>query len=292
MYRISLPSDKILAFVAYIGFLYGPIQMFAITFLQFQRSVIAAKRITAFLDEEAEDETPGRTFEFRNLRGDIRFDRVRYDYGDGKDVLHDVSFSIRSGEKIAFVGRSGAGKSTLVHLILGLYMPKSGRIDIDGVDLSQIRLKTLRDRIGIVAQNIFLFDDTILNNIKYSRPEAKMEEVVAAAEASGCREFISRFPEGYLASVGEVGKKLSGGEKQRISIARCLLKKPDILIFDEPTAHLDTISVKNLTASIQNLFRDQTCLIISHHLASISWTDRIYVLDNGRLVQEGTSREL
>jgi ABC-type bacteriocin/lantibiotic exporter with double-glycine peptidase domain len=203
-----LTVGEYVAFVAYIGFLYGPIQMFANTFLQFQRSVMAAKRISSFLASEAEDESPIRTHEFLSLRGDIRFDRVRYAYGNGKDVLHDISFSIRSGEMIAFVGRNGAGKSTLVHLILGLYMPKSGNIEIDGVDLGRVRLRTLRDRIGIVSQNIFLFDDTILNNIKYSRPDATPEDVIAAAEAAGCHDFISRFPEGYNTHVGEAGNEL------------------------------------------------------------------------------------
>jgi len=287
-----LMIGQYVAFVAYIGFLYGPIQLFAVTFLQFQRAFMAAKRISTFMNETAEDEGPDRTHKFDSLRGDVRFENVRYQYGDGKDVLRDISFSIRSGEKIAFVGKSGAGKSTLVHLILGLYEPSAGRIEIDGVDILRVKLESLRNRIGIVSQNIFLFDDTILSNIKYSRPEASMEEVVAAAEAAGCHDFISRFPEGYLAGAGEVGKRLSGGEKQRISIARCILKNPDLIIFDEPTAHLDSVTVKNLIASIQDLFREKTCLIISHHLNNINWVDRIFVLEKGGLVQEGTQKEL
>jgi subfamily B ATP-binding cassette protein MsbA len=287
-----LMVGQYVAFVAYIGYLYGPIQMFAVTFLQFQRAFMASKRISSFMGETAEDEGSDRTHEFKILRGDVKFENVRYHYGDGKDVLRDVSFSIRSGEKIAFVGKSGAGKSTLVHLILGLYEPIAGCIEVDGVDIRRVKLESLRNRIGIVSQNIFLFDDTILNNIKYSRPDALMEEVVAAAEAAGCHDFISRFPEGYNTGAGEVGKRLSGGEKQRISIARCLLKKPDLIIFDEPTAHLDSVAVKNLITSIRDLFREKTCLIISHHLNNINWVDRIYVLEEGRLVQVGTQKEL
>jgi len=287
-----LTVGQYIAFVAYIGFLYGPIQMFAFTFLHFQRAFIACKRISEFLNKTAEDERPGRKHEFRTIRGDIRFEDVYYHYREGRDVLHGISFSVRKGERIAFVGKSGAGKSTLVHLILGLYEPTAGCVEVDGIDVRTVKLESLRNRIGIVSQNIFLFDDSILNNIKYSRPDASMEEVIAAAKASGCHDFISRFPEGYDTNAGEIGKRLSGGEKQRISIARCLLKKPDLIIFDEPTAHLDPVTVKNLIASIQDLFRDKTCIIISHDLNNIHWADRIFVLKEGLLVQEGTHAEL
>ena len=287
-----LTVGQYIAFVAYIGFLYGPIQMFAFTFLQFQRAFIASTRISEFLNKTAEGESPIRKHEFRAIRGDIRFENVHYHYGDGKDVLRDINFSIQKGEKIAFVGKSGAGKSTLVHLIIGLYEPTSGRIEVDGIDIRTVKLESLRNRIGIVSQNIFLFDDTILNNIKYSRPDASIEEVMNTAKASGAHDFISQFPDGYETNTGEIGKRLSGGEKQRISIARCLLKKPDLIIFDEPTAHLDPVTVKNLIASIQDLFRDKTCIIISHDLNNIHWADRIFVLKEGLLVQGGTHAEL
>jgi subfamily B ATP-binding cassette protein MsbA len=287
-----LTVGQYVAFVAYIGYLYGPIQMFALTFLQFQRAFMACKRISDFMDKTAEDECPERINEYSAFKGDITFENVSYRYDSGNNVLHNITFSIRAGKKIAFVGKSGAGKSTLVHLILGLYTPTVGRIEIDGIDVKTVRLESLRKRIGIVSQNIFLFDDSILNNIKYSRPDASMEEVISAARSSGCHEFISRLPEGYKTNAGEIGKKLSGGEKQRISIARCLLKKPDLIIFDEPTAHLDSVAVKNLTASIRNLFLNKTCIIISHHLVNISWVDRIFVLEEGRLVQEGTHADL
>lgn len=287
-----LTVGQYVAFVAYIGYLYGPIQMFALTFLQFQRAFMACKRISAFLDKTAEDESPERTIELQGLRGDIRFENVCYHYGDGKDVLRDINFSIWKGEKIAFVGKSGAGKTTLVHLILGLYEPTSGRVEVDGVDVRTIKLASLRNRIGIVSQNIFLFDDSILNNIKYSRPDASMDEVIAAAKASGAHDFVSQFPAGYETNAGEIGKRLSGGEKQRISIARCLLKKPDLIIFDEPTAHLDPVAVKNLISAIQDLFKDKTCIIISHHLNNIGWVNRIFVFEHGHLVQEGTHADL
>ena len=287
-----LSVGQYMAFVAYLGYLYSPIQLFAITFIQLQRTMMACKRISSFLDRSAEDENPARTHDPMTLRGAICFDKVHYSFGNGKDVLRDVSFDIRGGEKVAFVGKSGAGKSTLVHLALGLYEPTSGRIEIDGFDLKTIKLDSLRKRIGIVSQNVLLFDDSLLNNIKYSRPEASLAEVIAAAKASGCHDFISRFPEGYNTRAGEIGKRLSGGEKQRISVARCLLKMPDVVIFDEPTAHLDPLAAKDVIDSIQELFKDRTCIIISHNLNNIHWADRVYVLEDGCLVQEGRHEDL
>jgi ABC-type bacteriocin/lantibiotic exporter with double-glycine peptidase domain len=283
-----LSVGQYFAFVAYIGFLYGPIQIFAITFLQFQRAFMACKRISEFLNKTAENEHPEREIGFPTLRGDIKFEDVNYSYGSGDNVLHNINLSIRAGEKIAFIGKSGVGKSTLINLILGLYEPTSGHIEVDGFDIRTVRLDSLRNRIGIVSQDIFLFDDSILNNIKYSRPGATMEEVVAVAQASGCHDFISRLPGGYDMNAGEVGKKLSGGEKQRISIARCLLKNPDLIIFDEPAVHLDPIAIKNLITSIQHLFIGKTCIIVSHNLSNIHWVDRIYVLEKGRINQVGT----
>lgn len=287
-----LTVGQYFAFVAYISFLYGPIQTFALTFMQFQRALIASKRISEFLDKTTEDERPERKCILSSVKGDIEFDNVNYYYDYGNNVLNKVTFFIRAGEKIAFVGKSGAGKSTLVNLILGFYEPTAGSIKIDGVDLSRVSLKSLRNRIGIVSQNIFLFDDSILNNIKYSRPEASMEEIVAAAKASGCHDFISSFSAGYETNAGEIGKKLSGGEKQRISIARCLLKNPDLVIFDEPTAHLDIPAIKSFIDSINNLFKDKTCIIISHNVNNVQWVDRVLVLDNGVIVQEGTHKTL
>jgi len=287
-----LTVGQYFAFVAYIGYLYGPIQLFALTFLQFQRALGASKRISEFLIRSAEDESPERQYVFKTLKGDIRFEKVFYHHADGRNVLIDVSFSIRKGEKVAVVGRSGAGKSTLVNLILGLIEPTQGRVFIDGLDIRQVRLGSLRDRIGIVSQNIFLFDDSILNNIKYGRPEATIEEVIAAAKASGSHDFILGLSDGYYSNAGEVGKKLSGGEKQRISIARCLLKNPDLIIFDEPATHLDPPAIKTIIELIQQLFKEKTGLVISHHLNNIFWVDKIIVLEKGGIVQEGTHKSL
>lgn len=287
-----LTIGQYVAFVAYIGFLYGPIQMFAMTFLQFQRIFMASKRISSFLDKTSEAENPKRNRVINILKGNLQFQNVYFNYEKGNKILRNINLSICNGEKIAFIGKSGAGKSTLMHLILGIYEPTAGTIKFDGIDATTINLESLRNRIGIVSQNIFLFDDTVLNNIKYSTPDASIEEVLEAAKSSGCHDFISRFPKKYETEIGEIGKRLSGGEKQRISIARCLLKNPDLVILDEPTTHLDPESINKQTAALRTLLKNKTCIIISHHWENFDWIDRIYVLDKGKIIQNGTHNEL
>lgn len=287
-----LTVGQYVAFVSYITFLYGPIQTFALTFLQFQKAIISSNRISSFLSKIGEDEQPGRQYEFKKIKGDICFKNVDFHYGDNKNVLTNISFSIREGEKIAIAGKSGVGKSTLVNLIVGLLDPTQGSVEIDEVDTKIIQLKSLRNRIGIVSQNIFLFNDSILNNIRFSQPDATLEDIIAAAKASGCHDFITDFSQGYNTNAGEVGSRLSGGEKQRISIARCLLKNPDLIIFDEPTSHLDQRSINILISTIMDLFKNKTTLIITHQLNNIQWVDKIIVLDNGRIVQQGKPEDL
>jgi ABC-type bacteriocin/lantibiotic exporter with double-glycine peptidase domain len=287
-----LTVGQYVAFAAYVGFLYGPMQVFAITFLQFQRVLVAASRVSIFLAGTGENEDPARTEKIRSIRGDIGFENVSHSYDNNESALSNLTFSIREGETAAFVGKSGSGKTTLVHLILGLYKPTSGRIVIDGNDTCRMNLDSLRARIGIVSQNIFLFNDSILNNIKYSRAEASQNDVIRAAKIAGCHDFIMALPQGYQTDSGELGQKLSGGEKQRIAIARCVLKNPDILILDEPTSHLDPMHVRTIAATLKEAFKNRTCIIISHNITSIFWADRIFVLDKGRIVQEGSHSEL
>lgn len=283
-----LTVGEYVAFVAYIGYLYGPIQLFASIYLRFQMTFIACKRISEFLLKFTEDEDPRRVHKFNKLEGRIEFKNVYHDYQENSEVLKNISFSINKGEKVAFVGESGSGKSTIVSLIMGFYNPSKGDIYIDNIKCQNIELNSLRDKIGLVSQNIFLFNDSILNNIKYSRQDALIEEVIKAAKLSGAHEFISRLPDGYNTHAGELGKKLSGGEKQRISIARSILKNPEIIIFDEPTAHLDSIAANSIINSIQKIFKGKTCIIISHFLKNINWVDRIIVLRNGEILHEGS----
>jgi ABC-type multidrug transport system fused ATPase/permease subunit len=206
--------------------------------------------------------------------------------------LKDISFSTNQGEKIAIVGPTGAGKSTIVNLIIQLYKTKQGKILFDGKDASTLNLRSIRERIGIVSQEIFLFDDTIMNNIRYGKPEATDEEVYAVSKLSHAHEFITQLPGGYNTKVGERGVKLSTGQKQRISIARALLKDPDILIFDEPTSALDAITEKAIKAMLFEKTNGKTTFIIAHRLSTVSVADKIIVLDKGRIVQMGTHGEL
>lgn len=287
-----LTVGQYVAFTAYVSFLIKPISIFAFTFLSIQRALMACKRISVFFDRTTEEESPERTWIMKGIRGDIKFENVHFHYEDSRDILVDISFLINKGEMVALIGKSGAGKSTLVNLILGLLNPTAGHIYIDDHDLRTVKLGSFRNRIGIVSQNIFLFDDTLVNNIRYSRPGARMEEVIAAAQAAGCHDFIGNFPQGYQTSANEIGMRLSGGEKQRISIARCLLKKPDIVIFDEPTSHLDPEAAQKLIASIRELFNKKTCLIVSHNLVCFQWVDRILVLNEGKIVQDGHPKDI
>jgi len=287
IFQGRLTVGQYIAFVAYIGYLHGPIQLFASIYLSFQTTLVACKRISEFLLKLTEDEDPRRTHKFKKLDGYIEFKNVSHDYGEDNDVLRNVSFFVNKEEKVAFVGKSGSGKSTIVNLIMGFYEPSKGNIYIDSQECRNINLNSLRNKIGLVSQNIFLFNDSILNNIRYSCQDASIEDVIKAAKLSGAHKFISQLPKGYDTHAGELGKKLSGGEKQRISIARSILKHPEIVIFDEPTAHLDSITANSIIDSIQKVFKDKTCIIISHFLKNIDWVDRIIVLKEGKILQEG-----
>jgi len=287
-----LTIGQYVAFVGYLGYLYGPIQFYAMTFIGFQKTLIACKRISELLSHSTEDDNPNRAYRLNDFQGVIKFNDVSYNYGNGKMVLENISFTINPGDKVAFVGTSGVGKTTLINLILGFYLPSKGRITIDDVDLSTIKLEPLRKRIGIVSQNLFLFNDTVLNNIKYSKPEASLEQIISISKKSDAHNFISELEKGYFTNIGELGKKLSEGQKQRISIARAILRDPEIIIFDEPTTHLDSISIEKLVDSFRKLFVYKTCIFISHRLPQVSWVDKIYVLEKKKIVQKGSHEQL
>jgi ABC-type bacteriocin/lantibiotic exporter with double-glycine peptidase domain len=281
--RERLTVGQYVAFAAYLGFIYGPIQLFSASFLGFQKTLMACKRISNFYDKITEEENPKRLNKVSRIAGDISFRNVKHSYEAGKVVLSDITFHIGSKEKIAIVGVSGAGKTTIINLIMGLYEPQAGHILLDGIDLSTLKLDCLRDRIGIVSQNIFLFNDTLLNNIRYSKPEASFDDILRASITSGVHEFIIKLEKGYDSNIGEVGKKLSGGQRQKISIARAILKNPDLVILDEPFANLDGISTRELSKSLSGLVKEKTVILISHSLKCVDWVDKIMVLKDGRL---------
>jgi ABC-type transport system involved in Fe-S cluster assembly fused permease/ATPase subunit len=239
---------------------------------------------------EIEDRPGAKPLQIKPAR--IEFNKVCFSYNDDREILQDVSFTIPEGSKLGVVGASGAGKSTLSRLLFRFYDVKSGEISIDGMDIRDVTQESLRKMIGIVPQDTVLFNDSIFYNIQYARPEASKEEVLEAARMANLHDFISALPEGYDTLVGERGLKLSGGEKQRVAIARVILKKPPILVFDEATSSLDSESEKAILSSLKQISQHHTTLVIAHRLSTIVDADRIIVMDNGKIIESGTHQSL
>jgi ABC-type multidrug transport system fused ATPase/permease subunit len=226
------------------------------------------------------------------VRGHIVFDNVWFRYERGDDVLRGIRFTIRPGERVALVGPSGAGKTTIAMLLARFYDPTKGRILLDGIDLRRIRLRSLRRHIGLVLQDTFVVEGTVRDNIALGKPDATDDEIVAAAKLANAHEFIERLPQGYDTWVGEGGALLSVGQRQRIALARALLRQPTILVLDEVTSHLDAESEAAIQQAIERAMEGRTVLIIAHRLSTVKNADRILVLQDGRIVEEGTHEQL
>ena len=293
MMKGQIDPGDLVAYLLYVTTLLTTIRRIVEFAEQFQRGMTGIERFCEIMDADVEilDE-PGAT-PLQNVRGDIVFDHVSFEYPDDHNkVLHDLSLHIRAGEKLALVGPSGGGKTTLTNLIPRFYDPTSGQIFIDGQDIRHVTVKSLRQAIGIVQQDVYLFSGSVYENIAYGRPEATREEVMAAARLAGAHEFISALQNGYDTYVGERGVKLSGGQKQRISIARVFLKNPPILILDEATSALDNESEHLVGQSLARLAVGRTTLTIAHRLTTIQNADRILVLGNEGIEEEGTHAQL
>ncbi|KPJ62791.1 MAG: hypothetical protein AMS15_02815 [Planctomycetes bacterium DG_23] len=257
-----------------------------------QESIAGAERVFKFMDERAEVmEVPGATA-LEPLKSSIRFVGVSFDYDRGEKVLEDVNLEVNRAEMVALVGLSGAGKTTLVNLIPRFYHPTSGHIEIDGQDTSKVTLSSLRRQIGIVTQEVILFNDSVANNIAYGKPDATRAEIVRAARSANADDFIQELPQGYDTVIGERGATLSGGERQRLALARAIVKDPAILILDEATSELDSESEHLIQEALSRFVRGRTTIIIAHRLSTVTRADRILVLDEGRIQATGTHKEL
>jgi len=288
-------SGIFLAFIFAVFKLYDPVRKFAIFHNNFQQALGASSSIFKFLDEQDEvREKPGAAA-LPPFRQAVRFERVSFSYGENgeeRGVLHGIELEVRHGEVVAIVGSSGAGKSTLVHLIPRFFDVSDGRVTIDGHDIREVTLASLRAQIGIVTQETILFNDTVRANIAYGRQQVSQAEVEAAAQAALAHDFITQMPEGYDTVIGEKGTRLSGGEKQRIAIARAILKNAPILILDEATSALDSESEALVQAALANLMSGRTVFVIAHRLSTVRRAGRIVVLEGGRITDVGTHESL
>lgn len=290
--RGNVTLGALTALIAYSDMALNCIEFFMSSANEAARCLDSASRMFEILDTEPAVRESGHPVRIDRMKGDISVKNISFEYEVGRPIIKNVSFDVKGGQMIGLVGRTGAGKSTIINLIARLYDVTEGEITIDGVNIKDIAFEDLRRNIGVVTQETYLFMDTIAGNIRYARPDATMEEVVAAAKAAYAHDFILRFPEGYDTKVGNGGVQLSGGEKQRISIARAILQDPSILILDEATAAMDTQTERNIQNAIQELRQGKTIIAIAHRLSTLRDADSLAVIDDGRLSEKGTHREL
>jgi ATP-binding cassette subfamily B protein/subfamily B ATP-binding cassette protein MsbA len=288
----QLTVGKLFVVTAYLAAVYGPLSSIAHTTGSLQNAIASSRRVRQIFAETPEVLDAPHAVDASQVRGDITFDHVSFSYDPARRILDDISFTAKPGEMVALVGLTGAGKSTLAALVPRFFEPTAGHVLIDGVDVSQYRLRSLRERISIVLQEPMLFGGTIADNIRYGCLDATDTDVEQAARAAHAHEFIMRLAKGYATPIAEAGGSLSGGERQRLSIARALLKNAPILILDEPTSSLDAISEAAVFDALKALRDGRTTLVIAHRLSTIRDADRILVLHGGRIIAQGTHREL
>lgn len=288
----SLSVGELFAFFMYLGSMTAAVISVTQVNPVMQSSLASLQRIFEVLDTEPEVIAPGTGKKLPALQGEVIFDHVSFGYQPGRLVLHDINIQVQPGQTVALVGPSGSGKSTLVNLVPRFLEPASGRILIDGEDLNTLDLNWLRRHIGVVPQQIFLFDRTVTENLTYGRPGASMEEIRSAARAANALEFIEALPAGFETRVGEGGSLLSGGQCQRLAIAREILNDPGIIILDEATSALDSETEALIQQAFESLLKNRTAFVIAHRFSTIADADLILVLDQGRVVESGTHAEL
>ena len=288
----SLSVGMMAAFIAYIERLYSPLRRLVSSSTTLTQAFASMDRVFELVNAPYDIENAKDAKVPSKFHGDVSFRNVQFEYEKGKPVLQDVSFDVKKGETVAFVGMSGGGKSTIVNLIPRFYDVTGGAITIDGRDIKEWMIEPMRQQIGVVMQDNILFSDSIKTNILMGNPEATDEEVIRAAKAANAHDFIMDLPQGYDTKVGERGVKLSGGQKQRVAIARVFLKNPPILILDEATSALDLESEALIQQSLDVLSKERTTFVVAHRLSTITHADTIYVIDHGKVVEEGTHEQL
>jgi len=275
-----------------IFLMYNPIKRISRANNVIQQGIACYERVQELMKSEPEIKDSPQSYPLPQLKGEVKFEEVNFSYNERMPVLYDVSFEVMPAETVALVGLSGAGKTTIINLLSRFYEPTSGKIAVDGIDIREITLSSLRSQIGLVTQDLILFNDTIHNNIAYGHEDISPDDVRRAAKAAKAHGFIMEFSKNYDAVIGEKGQLLSSGQRQRLAIARAILKDPPILILDEATSALDSESERLIQLALANLMKDRTTFVIAHRLSTIMKADRIFVIDRGRIVESGTHQEL
>src|SRR6266849_768061 len=288
----SMTPGQWFAYNAFLAFLIAPVFQIVAIGTQITEAITGLERTREILNEKPEDEAPGRTTTLGRVQGEVEMENVSFSYESGKEVLHEISFVSQPGTVTALVGPSGAGKSTIIGLIAAFYVPSSGRVLVDGIDLATVKLNSYRTQLGVVLQETFLFDGTIRENVAFARPAATEEEILAACHIARVDEFAESFENKYDTVVGERGVKLSGGQKQRVSIARAILADPRILILDEATSSLDSESEALIQEGLRYLMRGRTTFVIAHRLSTIRRAEQILVVESGCVIERGTHESL
>ena len=287
-----LSVDMLYVFSSYAFMLMRPMSMLGMIWTGYQRMMAAGERVFQIIEAEPEIKDKPDAIELKDVKGHIKFENVYFGYEKDKPILKNVNFEIKPGETVALLGPTGSGKSTIIHLLMRFYDVTSGRILIDGHDIRDVKLESLRRHIGIVSQEIFLFNKTVKENISFGRPDASMDDIIRAAKIAQAHEFIMKLPNGYDTIIGERGINLSGGQRQRIAIARALLLNPKILILDDSTSSVDVDTEYEIQKALSALFKNRTTIVITQRISTIRNADKIIVMDNGEIVEEGDHETL